>query len=72
MAKVNKRSTGNKRGRPATGQDPVTAIRHPPEMTAGIDAWAEKRGVSRSQAIRQMVELALAAPVSRATPKGKH
>jgi Arc/MetJ-type ribon-helix-helix transcriptional regulator len=50
-----------KRGRPATGRDPVTAIRLSPEMRAEIDAWAAKQEdrPPRSEAIRRMIELAL-------------
>jgi hypothetical protein len=50
-----------KRGRPATGQDPVSAIRLPPKLTGSIDKWATLNGAaSRSQAIRRLVELGLA------------
>jgi hypothetical protein len=50
-----------KRGRPATGQDPVSAIRLPPKLTTSIDRWAAHNGAaSRSQAIRRLVELGLA------------
>lgn len=50
-----------KRGRPATGRDPVTAIRLSPEMRAAIDAWAAKQEdrPPRSEAIRRMIEQAL-------------
>ena len=49
-----------RRGRPATGQDPVSAVRLPKDVTAAIDAWAKKIGLkSRSEAIRQLVELGL-------------
>jgi hypothetical protein len=40
-----------KRGRPATGQDPVTAIRLSPELRAQIDAWAERQEDKPSQSI---------------------
>jgi Arc/MetJ-type ribon-helix-helix transcriptional regulator len=50
-----------KRGRPATGQDPVSAIRLSPRLAASIDKWAASNGaVSRSEAIRRLVELGLA------------
>jgi Arc/MetJ-type ribon-helix-helix transcriptional regulator len=50
-----------KRGRPATGQDPVSAIRLPPKLTTSIDKWAARIGAaSRSEAIRRLVELGLA------------
>jgi len=57
----------NKRGRPATGRDPVSAVRLPPELTAEIDAWAAKSGMtSRSDAIRKLVEMGLAGSPQRA------
>ena len=52
----------DKTGRPPTGQDPFSAIRLPPKLTAAIDKWTEENGVtSRSEAIRRLVELGLAA-----------
>jgi hypothetical protein len=62
----------NKRGRPPTGQDPVSAIRLPHKLTAAIDDWAAHNGaISRSEAIRRLVELGLAAsqPLRRRSPK---
>jgi hypothetical protein len=41
MAK-SKKVAPKKRGRPATGRDPVSAIRLPVELTASIDEWAEE------------------------------
>lgn len=49
-----------KRGRPATGKDPLVGVRMPPELTEQIDAWAEKNEHSRASAIRHFVELGLA------------
>jgi hypothetical protein len=48
-------------GRPATGQDPVTAIRLSPQMRASVDAWAsgQEDQPGRSVAIRRLVELGL-------------
>ena len=52
-----------KRGRPATGQDPVSAIRLSAELTKAIDKWAAANGApSRSEAIRRLVEHALGIP----------
>jgi hypothetical protein len=50
-----------KRGRPATGVDPVTAIRLSPQLRAQVDAWAAKQEDKpvRSVAIRRLVQLAL-------------
>src|SRR5260370_1273458 len=61
-----------KRGRPATGRDPVSAIRLPPDLTATIDKWAAQNNASsRSQAIRRLVALGLAGarPMKRRSPK---
>jgi Arc/MetJ-type ribon-helix-helix transcriptional regulator len=49
-------------GRPATGRDPMIGLRAGKELTAAIDKWAKANRVeSRSEAIRQLVERALAA-----------
>jgi Arc/MetJ-type ribon-helix-helix transcriptional regulator len=50
-----------KRGRPATGQDPVSAIRLSEQLTRMIDKWAARnKAASRSEAIRRLVEMGLA------------
>lgn len=56
-----------KRGRPATGQDPVTAIRLSPELRTKIDAWAaaQEDRPPRSEAIRRMIERALDTAVKK-------
>ena len=58
-----------KRGRPATGRDPVTAIRLPEDLRVRVEAWAARLSdtPSRSEAIRRLVEMGLA----RARPKPK-
>jgi hypothetical protein len=64
----------NKGGRPATGRDPVTAIRLSKEFRAAVDKWATQQDDKppRSEAIRRLVELGLKAekPVkaARSTP----
>ncbi|TAJ91241.1 MAG: ribbon-helix-helix protein, CopG family [Reyranella sp.] len=52
-----------KRGRPATGKDPLVGARFPQDLIDAIDAWAAKAGddVSRSEAIRRLVEIGLKA-----------
>ena len=45
-----------KRGRPATGKDPLIALRVPAETIAAIDKWGGNR-VSRSEAIRTLIEI---------------
>ena len=75
--KSSKKNVVRKRpGRPATGQDPVTAIRLSKKLRADVDAWAGEQAdePGRSEAIRRLVELGLTvktkskqAPVERAT-----
>jgi hypothetical protein len=48
-----------KRGRPATGRDPVSAVRLPAELAAAVDHWGEAHEANRSEAIRRLVELGL-------------
>jgi hypothetical protein len=52
-----------RRGRPATGRDPVSAVRLPVELTSAVDKWAEDHEASRSEAIRRLVELGLKARI---------
>jgi hypothetical protein len=62
--KASKKNVVRKRpGRPATGQDPVTAIRLSSQLRADVDAWAAARDdkPGRSEAIRRLVELGLRA-----------
>lgn len=63
--KSSKKNVVRKRpGRPATGQDPVTAIRLSALLRSSVDGWAagqdDKPG--RSEAIRRLVELGLTVP----------
>ena len=57
----------NKGGRPATGRDPVTAIRLSEEFRAAVDNWAAKQDDKppRSEAIRRLVEIGLKAMAKR-------
>jgi hypothetical protein len=50
-----------KGGRPATGRDPVRAIRLSDDFLAKVDAWAEEQDDTpgRSEAIRRLVEVGL-------------
>jgi hypothetical protein len=51
----------NKGGRPATGRDPVRAIRLSDEFLDNVDYWATQQEdqPSRSEAIRRLVEIGL-------------
>ena len=50
-------------GRPATGQDPTMTVRLPMDLRSAIETWAkqQKDRPSRSEAIRRLIEIALAA-----------
>jgi hypothetical protein len=48
-----------RRGRAATGRDPVSAVRLSAELTASVDKWSEDHETNRSEAIRRLVELGL-------------
>jgi predicted DNA-binding protein len=48
-------------GRPATGTDPSRTFRLSDEFMADLEAWAEANGVTRSEAIRRLVEIGLKA-----------
>ena len=67
MAKSNQVVPKKGRGRPATGRDPVTAIRLSKELRETVDKWADMQtdAPGRSEAIRRLVELGL-----KAKPKG--
>jgi hypothetical protein len=63
MGKSNKVIPKKRRGRPATGKDPLTALRLPPDLTKAIEAWAANQAdePNRSEAIRRLVKLGLKA-----------
>jgi Ribbon-helix-helix protein, copG family len=46
---------------PLIQSEPVSAVRLPADLTAEIDAWANHHEISRSEAIRRLVELGLKA-----------
>lgn len=50
-----------KRGRPATGRDPMVGARMGPEFLSLVDAWAERHKVPRSEAIRRLIQIGLEA-----------
>jgi hypothetical protein len=62
-----------KRGRPATGKDPVSAIRLSLPLRSAIEDWANQQPdkPSRSEAIRQLVEFALKAKSKRQSSRGE-
>ncbi|WFU40147.1 hypothetical protein QA640_39035 [Bradyrhizobium sp. CB82] len=63
MNKSSKRVIPKKRGRPATGNDPVRSLRMPDELMDRIDTWSanQEDRPSRAESIRRLVELGLRA-----------
>jgi hypothetical protein len=55
------------RGRPATGQDPTLTVRLPAALRSAIETWAkqQKDRPSRSEAIRRLIEFALASKAKK-------
>jgi Ribbon-helix-helix protein, copG family len=50
-----------KRGRPATGTEPLYGVRISDDLMGRIEKWAAENAASRSEAIRRLVELGLKA-----------
>jgi Arc/MetJ-type ribon-helix-helix transcriptional regulator len=62
-----------RRGRPATGKDPLISARLPQELIDHVEAWATANSASRSEAIRRLLELGLAGIAKpRAKPSEKN
>jgi hypothetical protein len=61
MGRSIKKVTPKKRGRPATGKDPLVSTRMPTSLIREIDGWADRSKVKRSEAIRRLVEIGLKA-----------
>ena len=69
---VNKKARGPGRPKKRGGVHPVSAVRLPPEISAGVVAWAAKQADApgRSEAIRRLVELGLTVkPKARPTKR---
>jgi hypothetical protein len=41
------------------GREAISAVKLPEQITAAVDAWAEARHITRSEAICQLIELGL-------------
>jgi hypothetical protein len=46
-------------GRPATGTDPLFGVRISDELMGRIQKWAAANDITRSEAIRRLVEIGL-------------
>jgi Arc/MetJ-type ribon-helix-helix transcriptional regulator len=67
--KISVAANKKSRGRPkkAGGVAPVSAVRLPHELTEEVDKWGEDHGLSRSEAIRRLVELGLTVKQAKKT-----
>ena len=70
MAKSIKVHPKKRRGRPATGKDPLVSARLPQPLIDQVEQWSASNSVTRSEAVRRLVELGLkvktpALPVSK-------
>jgi hypothetical protein len=61
VAKSIKVHPKRRRGRPATGKDPLVSARMPNDLIVQVEAWAVANDAGRSEAIRRLVELGLKA-----------
>jgi hypothetical protein len=59
MKKSIKVQPKKRRGRPATGKDPLLTVRAPKTVIQAIEGWAVQNDVTRSEAVRRLVELGL-------------
>jgi hypothetical protein len=62
-----------KRGRPATGHDPVLTVRLSPTARIAVENWAKQQPdkPSRSEAIRRLIDVALATKSKRQSKRGE-
>lgn len=51
-----------KPGPVSTGKTAFVGLRLTPDLTAKVDAWAERNAIGRSEALRRLAEKALACP----------
>ena len=63
MRTSRKKVIPKRRGRPATGKDPLISLRMPKDRIAEVERWAasQEDPPGRSEAIRRLVELGLKA-----------
>src|SRR5258705_7956319 len=61
MRTSRKKGIPKRRGRPATGKDPMLSARVPASVFAQVETWAQQHDATRSEAIRRLVELGLKA-----------
>jgi metal-responsive CopG/Arc/MetJ family transcriptional regulator len=59
-----RKATRKKPGPPPTGKTPLVSVRLPEQLIATLDNWAGKNDISRSEAVRIILEKALSDPDS--------
>lgn len=57
MSRLFAKRKNKKRGRPATGMDPMIGLRLSKVEIARLDRWAKAKGLTRSQAIREAIRM---------------
>jgi predicted DNA-binding protein len=60
------REKKGKPGRKPTGKTPLIALRLSADVTARLDAWAARKGLTRSEGVRRLIEVGLARSRSNA------
>ena len=68
MTDSNRNNSDHPIRRPSAERDAVSAVKLSEGLTAEVDAWAEAHDMSRSDAIRQLVQLGLGASTPAARP----
>lgn len=58
-----------KRGRPATGRDPVVGGRAPQSVIDAVNAYAEREGITKSAAVAVLLEAGLKAKAKTRSSK---
>jgi Ribbon-helix-helix protein, copG family len=59
MARSIKVHPKKRRGRPATGKDPLVSARLPPALVKSVEVFAKTESITRSDAIRRLLERGL-------------
>ena len=67
MARSIKVHPKKRMGRPATGKNPLLSARVPKELIDRVEKWAKLHAISRSEAVRRLIERGLphARPASK-------
>ena len=64
MSHSSNERTGQRIRRPTSASEAISAVKISEGLTAEIDLWAETHGMTRSDAIRRLIEIGLSSPTS--------